>query len=148
MRQPVSSTFHGRDVFAPAAAHLTLGVDVDSFGERVDSMLALPLVEGGEEGRWQSCGSGDPRRPLRQPGHQHSRGRTSAERRDGGDRGRRCVHGLASTYGDGEDLIALIDSSGYLEVAMPMGNAAALLGAGLDTPVTVKPVVVKMKRPL
>src|SRR5262249_52128236 len=29
---PVSATFHGRDVFAPAAAHLSLGTPVESFG--------------------------------------------------------------------------------------------------------------------
>src|SRR5262249_14929797 len=29
--QPVSSTFHGRDIFAPAAAHLAAGASVDDF---------------------------------------------------------------------------------------------------------------------
>ena len=57
------------------------------------------------------------------------------------------VHGLTTTYGDGDDLVALIDSSGYLEVALPRGDAAQLLDADLDTPVTVRPVVVRLKRP-
>lgn len=30
-----SATFHGRDVFAPAAAHLAHGVDIDSLGEPI-----------------------------------------------------------------------------------------------------------------
>ena len=34
--QPVSSTFHGRDVFSPVAAHLAAGADLDDLGERVD----------------------------------------------------------------------------------------------------------------
>ena len=34
LREPVSDTFHGRDVFAPVAAHLTLGASLESFGER------------------------------------------------------------------------------------------------------------------
>lgn len=36
MRQPVSATFHGRDVFAPAAAHLAGGVVLDALGPAVD----------------------------------------------------------------------------------------------------------------
>jgi len=34
--QPVSNTFHGRDVFAPVAAHLAAGADLDDLGEEVD----------------------------------------------------------------------------------------------------------------
>jgi S-adenosylmethionine hydrolase len=34
--QPVSSTFHGRDIFAPAAAHLATGLDPRHLGEAVD----------------------------------------------------------------------------------------------------------------
>jgi S-adenosylmethionine hydrolase len=34
MRQNVSFTFHGRDVFAPAAAHLASGVKIQKFGSR------------------------------------------------------------------------------------------------------------------
>jgi S-adenosylmethionine hydrolase len=33
---PVSNTFHGRDVFAPAAAHLAAGVDLSELGEAAD----------------------------------------------------------------------------------------------------------------
>lgn len=36
MLEPVSRTFHGRDIFAPAAAHLALGVGLGELGERVD----------------------------------------------------------------------------------------------------------------
>jgi S-adenosylmethionine hydrolase len=36
MLEPVSRTFHGRDVFAPAAAHLALGVGLGEFGEVVE----------------------------------------------------------------------------------------------------------------
>jgi S-adenosyl-L-methionine hydrolase (adenosine-forming) len=52
---PKSSTFHGRDVFAPAAAHLSRGEPVDSFGESLTSYdrLTVPKPssnEGGIEG--------------------------------------------------------------------------------------------------
>ena len=36
MLEPVSRTFHGRDVFAPAAAHLACGVELAEFGEAVE----------------------------------------------------------------------------------------------------------------
>src|SRR5581483_3622761 len=51
MLEPVSATFHGRDVFAPAAAHLSTGVDPAELGPAVepDSLvrLALPQPEVG-----------------------------------------------------------------------------------------------------
>jgi S-adenosyl-L-methionine hydrolase (adenosine-forming) len=51
---PVSNTFHGRDVFAPVAAHLAAGVGLSDLGEPVDpsSMMRLgqasALVDEGE----------------------------------------------------------------------------------------------------
>jgi S-adenosylmethionine hydrolase len=43
--QEVSSTFHGRDVFAPAAAHLSMGTRINSLGEGIDDLLILPPPE-------------------------------------------------------------------------------------------------------
>jgi S-adenosylmethionine hydrolase len=40
--EPVSATFHGRDIFAPAAAHLALGTSPDRYGPRVDELIRLP----------------------------------------------------------------------------------------------------------
>lgn len=43
LRLPVTSaTFHGRDVFSPAAAHLALGVEPADFGAPVDDLVGLP----------------------------------------------------------------------------------------------------------
>jgi S-adenosylmethionine hydrolase len=42
MLQPVSPTFHGRDIFVPAAAHLTNGVPLDEFGPNVDPTALAP----------------------------------------------------------------------------------------------------------
>jgi S-adenosylmethionine hydrolase len=36
MVEPVSRTFHGRDIFAPAAAHLARGVELTEFGDVLD----------------------------------------------------------------------------------------------------------------
>jgi S-adenosyl-L-methionine hydrolase (adenosine-forming) len=45
--EPVSRTFHGRDLFAPAAAHLALGVDIAELGPPVDpeALVRLDLPE-------------------------------------------------------------------------------------------------------
>ncbi len=41
-RLPVSQTFHGRDIFAPVAAHLSLGVPIQSLGPAGDDFIRLP----------------------------------------------------------------------------------------------------------
>jgi S-adenosylmethionine hydrolase len=38
-RQPVSRTFHGRDIFAPVAAHLAAGLPAPRLGKRIDDYL-------------------------------------------------------------------------------------------------------------
>lgn len=39
----VSNTFHGRDIFAPVAAHLSLGVPLDAIGPPVKTLVQLPI---------------------------------------------------------------------------------------------------------
>ena len=46
----VSSTFHGRDIFAPASAHLSLGVEVTSFGKEIHDPVKLPFNRAKKEG--------------------------------------------------------------------------------------------------
>jgi len=55
-----SSTFHGRDVFAPAAAHLARGTSPEAFGPPVPQLLSLPLpvlrpIPGAIEGEILHC---------------------------------------------------------------------------------------------
>jgi len=38
---PKSQTFHARDIFAPVAAHLSLGVPATEFGEKLDTLVEL-----------------------------------------------------------------------------------------------------------
>lgn len=42
-RQPVSPTFHGRDVFAPVAAHLAVGTPLHALGEPATDLVQLDL---------------------------------------------------------------------------------------------------------
>lgn len=44
-RAPVSPTFHGRDIFAPAAAHLASGVALQDLGESVSTLVNLNVPE-------------------------------------------------------------------------------------------------------
>src|ERR1041384_1514346 len=41
-RKPVSSTFHGRDIFAPVAARVALGVEADALGQKLEDYVRLP----------------------------------------------------------------------------------------------------------
>ena len=40
--RPTSATFHGRDIFAPIAAYLSLGLPARDFGEEVEDFVRLP----------------------------------------------------------------------------------------------------------
>ncbi len=56
--EPVSSTFHGRDVFSPAAAHLATGVVIEELGPSIEpaslARLDVPQPESGEK-RIRAC---------------------------------------------------------------------------------------------
>jgi S-adenosylmethionine hydrolase len=43
-RKPVSATFHGRDIFAPVAAHLSLGVPPNEFGPQITDPVQLSNI--------------------------------------------------------------------------------------------------------
>jgi len=138
LRQPVSSTFHGRDIFAPVAGHISRGVRLEELGPPVEEMLALA-----------------PFRARRQPDGS-LRGRVihidvfgnlvtdvrcedlPAERSTVEVAGQRIV-GLSPTYQEGAEIVAVVGSSGYLEIAAPRASAAELLGAALGIPVLVRP---------
>ena len=139
---PVSSTFHGRDVFTPVAAHLSLGVAPEALGEPTTELAWLPLASyrvtpegvGGEIIYCDIYGnliSNIPAALLE--------GREISEVRIKG----RAIRSLSATFLDIGDsasppeLIALFGSHGYLEVAVPNGNAAAVLSAGPGEPMAV-----------
>jgi S-adenosylmethionine hydrolase len=44
-RGPVSSTFHGRDIFAPVAAHLSAGAALEELGPIIDDPVVLPGLQ-------------------------------------------------------------------------------------------------------
>lgn len=44
-RDEISSTFHGRDIFSPVAAHLATGVPFEAFGEPLTSIETMTLFD-------------------------------------------------------------------------------------------------------
>ena len=134
-RHPVSDTFHGRDIFAPVAAHLTLGVEPQSFGPACPDPVRLPwsepvITEHYIEGEVIYIdGFGSLILNIAADLIQH---RGPVKKQFKADiKGMELS--LLSTYSDvakGKP-IALIGSSGFLEVAVNQGSAAEVLDAGL-----------------
>ncbi|MFC1871581.1 S-adenosyl-l-methionine hydroxide adenosyltransferase family protein [Chloroflexota bacterium] len=138
-RTPVSPTFHGRDIFAPVAALLSLGFPPINFGEAVSSVMMLPLQEPSRGMDGSLVGnvlnidnfgnlitnfrSGD-LPPVGQPVTITVSGQVITD--------------LTSTYSEGKGLLALIGSSGYLEVSLKGGNAHAFTGAEVGTEVRIR----------
>ena len=136
-RHPVSRTFHGRDIFAPVAAHLSAGVPADELGEGVAVLTRLPAAEPRWDGndligrvvhidRFGNVVTSIPEALTNE-------GRTLTIEL-GGQR----VQGLAATYGAGVGLVALIGSNGYLEIAVRNGMAAQLLGVKVGDEVRLR----------
>lgn len=137
-----STTFHGRDIFAPAAAHLASGLALSEIGSPVDALepmrWAQPIADDeGVQGwvvhidRFGNCITNISREVLVQHADQ-----AAGEARNGQVMpplkcfvGNSKLNALHETYGrvdEGEPLL-LIGSSGFLEVAVNSGNAAELL---------------------
>ncbi len=155
-REGVSQTFHGRDIFAPAAAHLAAGVAIEALGEVVDDPVRLPLpqlsigprIVRGEVLYVDHFGNcitsvgyltwdGDHLRldPAFGGGEQRILPATRLTVRSRGV----VLHGVQRTYGlvaEGEPL-ALVGSEGMLEIAVSNGNAGRTLGLRVGDPVEV-----------
>src|SRR5947209_15380948 len=54
--QPISHTFHGRDIFAPVAAYLSKGVDASKFGEEITDYVrfAAPKPKAVAANSWKA----------------------------------------------------------------------------------------------
>jgi hypothetical protein len=130
----VSSTFHGRDLFAPVAARLALGEPLGRLGSPATDWVRLPEPLVRRTGRhrlqgqviavdhWGNLVTSVTEGDLAQAGID-----SGATVRIG----RRSIRGLSRTYADEKvgRPVALINSNGHLEIAVNCGRADALLGA-------------------
>lgn len=137
----ISSTFHGRDIMAPVAARLCLGADPLLFGEAIDDPVRLPWPEP----------TISPRSILGAVLMVDSFGNLitniSADDLRDAPRGEQTViacgghttRGVARSYGERppRTLLALVGSSGYLELAIAGGHAAKTLGADIGSEVAI-----------
>ena len=137
----VSATFHGRDIFAPAAAYLAQGTDPLDMGDPVPlpDLVTLPDFQASRrsDGAWVgkvmhidrfgNLVTNLPLAPADGPGSVVI--------------GTTEIDGQGRTYADvGQgEIVAYIGSSGTLEIAVRDGNAATQLGVAIGESVVYKP---------
>lgn len=122
-RATVSATFHGRDIFAPAAAYLAAGIDFKQLGPPIRSVVVdtsmSPTVTGGAiHGRVMHIDRfGNAITNLRG---------TDVSRHARIEVAGRTIEGISRAYQDA-DVLALIGSTGYLEIAVREDSAERAL---------------------
>ncbi|NMB53117.1 MAG: SAM-dependent chlorinase/fluorinase [Leptolinea sp.] len=130
----VTRIFHGRDVFAPVAAHLASGVPLAEFGPALADpvLIHLPIAQKGLYG-WRGTilhidHFGNLTSNLTS---EHLAGRTRFQITIQGEK----ITDLAGTYGAAQagELITLLDDSDCLEIAVSRGSAEKRLQAVVGT---------------
>jgi S-adenosylmethionine hydrolase len=127
-RHPVSSTFHGRDIFAPVAASLSLGISLYEFGEKINSLHVLPIPKPSLDPEGNLVG-----RVL----HVDRFGNLITNIKSNDLPGKDvmievagyCIQGISDYYAQKEGVMAIVGSSGYLEVSLRDRSACDFLGA-------------------
>jgi S-adenosylmethionine hydrolase len=138
--QPVSATFHGRDVFAPVAAYCSLGVDPSAFGAALDNFVRVnwPSVmksDNAIEGeivyidRFGNLFTNVREQDLTGFRREHVSVRL----------GEVTIHGLASNYASarGEKFVAIINSWRLLEIASRNDSAQRRTSAKIGDKVQI-----------
>ena len=133
---PLSPTFHGRDVFAPVAGHLSLGVPPLELGEEIPSLTCLSIASP----EWHND---------RLPGKvvhvdrfgnlitNISAGLLDQAHQIAVEAKGRRIGGLSAYYAQATGLLAIIGSYNTLEIAVRNGSAAAELDAHIGDAVVV-----------
>jgi S-adenosylmethionine hydrolase len=143
-RQPMSRTFHGRDLFAPVAAHWATGVGMTEFGDLIHDYVRLPFSRPvrTEEGCWLGTIL-----KVDRFGNVITNFVSEEWQRFFGQRfamtvGERVVSRSGSNYADmpRDSLFVIAGSAGYLEVSLNQGNAARAAGVKAGDPVEIRVV--------
>ena len=137
----VSRTFHGRDIFAPVAAHLANGVPLEAFGTPAETLQTFPLSVPFVYGNTLTCHIlytdvfGNLFTDLTEEGAEIEQ-LSSATFEVGG----MFIEGIVDSYSavpEGSPL-ALFGSSGHLEIAVRNGSARKQLGVNVGDRVTIR----------
>jgi S-adenosylmethionine hydrolase len=126
-RHPVSPTFHGRDIFAPVAAGLSLGISPYEFGEKISSLHVLPIAKPSLDPDGNLVG---------QVLHVDRFGNLITNIRSNNLPGKdvmievtgQRIQGISDYYAQKEGVMAVVGSSGYLEISLREGSACDVLG--------------------
>jgi len=142
-RQPVSKTFHGRDIFAPVAAWLTKSWQTSSFGEPITDFVRFGIPKAKRTGNtiqgsvlhadhFGNLVTNITAEDL--PELAAGEGKLTISAGNG------QVTKVVETFAQGAagEVVGLMGSSGYLEISVNKGNASRTLGAGLGAEVTVE----------
>ena len=142
-RQPVSQTFHGRDIFAPVAGWLSNGISPSEFGPEVSDYVRVPLPA------VERIGDNSLRGVVIKVDKFGNLITNLSAQEAPALFGRSApavsilicetMVRLRHSYAEGEEgeIFAIAGSSGYLEIAARQESAAEKLGAGVGTPVGV-----------
>ncbi len=141
MARDISRTFHGRDIFAPAAAHLARGIQHAKVGRSIADFVRLAIQPSRTSpNHWSGIVLKSDRfgnlitnfhlDDLPDIGTRPFELRIASQR----------IHRLALTFSDAEigELVAVAGSSGYLEIVTNQGSAAQILGCSAKTPVDLE----------
>ena len=143
-RQPVSDTFHGRDIFAPIAGWLSRQVESDKFGELITdyTKFALPVPKRVNEKQVKALvlrvdRFGTLMTNLTPADLPELFQEKPAEFKITVGKGE--VTQLKTAYADGAqgELFAILGSSGYIEIAANKASASQALGVGRGVEVVV-----------
>jgi S-adenosylmethionine hydrolase len=139
----ISATFHGRDIMAPVAAALARDMPLNEVGPEISVekcvQLDIPATQFDENGITGRVIHIDRFGNIRTTITAHTLAQYQPSSFAGIYIGKQKINAISSTYSDAapEDLLALIDSAGHLEIAVNRGNAAQKTGCKIGDPVTV-----------
>jgi S-adenosylmethionine hydrolase len=134
----VTHVFHGRDIFAPAAAHLAAGISLDQLGAQINDPIRIEIprpqpVSSGWQGQVIHIDHFGNLGTNLNVHHLHNDKEVIVKIK--GEQ----INGLVTTFGERPvgELIALIDSSGSLAISVVNGSAAKLLKADVGDKIEV-----------
>ncbi len=133
---PPSRTFHGRDLFAPAAALLASGTPLPALGKGVRDPILLREPELRRSEAWVEGEVVE----VDRFGNLATNLPPELVQRVGGVEVEGISVGLRGSYGEGRpgELMVVLDSEGRVEVAARNGSAAEDLGGGVGLRVRVR----------